>query len=147
VAAGFDNNGNLICRPDQDSGGDITSVSGGTGLNGGSASGSVDLDVDYDDVQQRVSGSCPDGEFIDSIDRDGSVNCEPLSGSTNCSSSDFAKPSGGCPFDVNSVGIEDGPPCDEVAPGSYCEYDSSSGCGLNSSLDNCNSYDWYLKLD
>jgi len=68
--------GSVSCESDDNSGGDITSVTAGTGLSGGAASGEAMLDVDFSAVQSRVSGACPPGSSIQSVAADGSVVCE-----------------------------------------------------------------------
>jgi hypothetical protein len=65
-----------ICAFDQDSPGDITNVTAGTGLDGGGDVGAVALRVDPTQVQLRVTGTCPAGESIREIDADGNVLCE-----------------------------------------------------------------------
>lgn len=94
----IDNMGAVVCEPDDDSGGDITSVQpipeGGLqgGANSGNAllgiaAGGVDStmildhsimadDIDANQVQRRVFQSCPPGEAIRAISPDGSVSCE-----------------------------------------------------------------------
>lgn len=129
-AAGIDGGGKLICRADQDSGGDITRVRAGSGLNGGSSSGTATLSADYDEVQRRVSGTCATGEFMVGVNKDGSLNCRAAPGG-----------SGSCPFN----GSSDGPACDQVQPGMFCEFDSTSNCGLDNNLNNCGSFDWYMR--
>jgi hypothetical protein len=52
----------------------VEDVNAGQGLNGG-GSGRVGLSVDYDDVQERVTGDCSGGEFVVAINKDGSVQC------------------------------------------------------------------------
>jgi hypothetical protein len=68
--------GQVVCEPDDDSGGDVTSVVAGSGLSGGGPSGDVALAVDPGFVQRRVSGSCVVGSSIRAIAEDGSVICE-----------------------------------------------------------------------
>ena len=46
-----------------------------------------------------------------------------------------------CPLGNNS----NGPACDAVPPGSFCESDGE--CGTNGSLDNCGIAEWYLRTD
>ena len=64
------------CAFDQDTGGDITNITAGVGLDGGGEVGAVTLRVDPAYVQVRVTDSCPAGESIREIDSDGSVVCE-----------------------------------------------------------------------
>jgi hypothetical protein len=39
----------------------------------------------------------------------------------------------------------DGPRCDQVAPGSFCETDGE--CSLDGALDNCGGADWYFRTN
>lgn len=57
-------------------GGDITSVTTGTGLSGGAPSGDVNLAVNFSQVQARVSGSCQPGFQLRGVNQDGSLRCE-----------------------------------------------------------------------
>ncbi len=61
---------------DNDSGGDITSVTAGTGLTGGATSGDATLTVDTVSIQARVTGTCAPGQSIRTIDQAGTVVCE-----------------------------------------------------------------------
>ncbi len=61
--------------------GDISAVYAGNGLTGGGDSGDVTLDVVTSTIQQRVSGVCASGNAIRTVNPDGTVTCEPVSGS------------------------------------------------------------------
>jgi len=85
----------VSCETDDDSGGDITSVSASTGLSGGATSGDATLSADTSYLQRRVSSSCTVGSSIRVIDSDGTVTCENdrrpvVASSTVSSDSDLA---------------------------------------------------------
>jgi hypothetical protein len=74
-----------------------------------------------------------------------SVGFQHLDFLTGLTASDFdAVPSDQCPFGTASVDLPD---CDEVLPGSYCDYDIVPGVTLDGSLDNCGIYDVYIRSD
>lgn len=56
-------------------GGELTSIQAGSGLIASEEHGVVDLDVDTDVVQERVTASCDDGGAISAIGRGGFVTC------------------------------------------------------------------------
>ena len=63
----------------------------------------------------------------------------------------WTKPAAGCgvfiPATICPIGAADGPTCDKVPVGAFCEGDGE--CGTNINLDNCTAtgllYDWYLR--
>jgi hypothetical protein len=98
-----------LCAFDQDTGGDITKVTAGTGLDGGGETGSVALNVDTEYVQIRVSGTCPTGESIREIDSNGEVICEKDSlDNMLCSAGSVPKRTGttwSCGDDADTLGV------------------------------------------
>lgn len=65
---------------DNDSGGDITAVTAGSGLTGGGTSGAVTLSADPSYLQRRITGSCSVGSWVRAVNADGTVTCETNSG-------------------------------------------------------------------
>ncbi len=48
------------------------------------------------------------------------------------------------PLETCPIGGQDGPPCNGAAVGTMCEADDTA---LDNNLDNCSSYDWYLRTN
>jgi hypothetical protein len=69
-------NGTVECELDNDSGGDITSVSASNGLIGGGQVGALSISANTSYLQKRIINSCDVGSSIRSINKDGSVLCE-----------------------------------------------------------------------
>jgi hypothetical protein len=73
--------GTVACEPVTGGAGDITGVAAGAGLSGGGSSGDVSLAVDGALVQNRVTGGCAAGQAVRTINQNGTVVCEPVTGS------------------------------------------------------------------
>lgn len=70
----INSDGSVTCETDDDSG-DITAVNTGPGLTGGDVSGAIDLGVDTEYLQRRVTGTCPEGRSVRAIHANGTVTC------------------------------------------------------------------------
>jgi len=112
---------------DNDSGGDITGVTAGTGLAGGGTGGDVTLNIGAGTgiaaaadsisvntavIQQRVSGTCGAGSSIRTVNADGSVVCEmddtgsltlPYSGSVSSGGNAFAVTQNGSGWGISGA--------------------------------------------
>ena len=73
---GINEDGSIVCEADNDSGGDITSVTAGNGIVGSASNGDVTLSINTSAIQKRVVGGCAPGASIREIKIDGTVECE-----------------------------------------------------------------------
>jgi hypothetical protein len=77
--------GSVSCEADASGTGTVTSIASGTGLTGGPITGAGTLSVaaggigavqiNDAQVQRRVGGSCPAGQFMQTVAQDGTVTC------------------------------------------------------------------------
>ena len=77
-----DGAGNWTCAADNNAGGTVTSVTAGTGLTGGTITGTGTIAVNTAVVQSRVTGACGGGAAVQSITSGGAVNCGSFEPST-----------------------------------------------------------------
>ena len=75
VVQSVDRDGSLVCVADANAGGDVTGVAAGWGMMGGGVLGDLTLAANRSEVQQRVSGMCPEGTFVRAVGLNGSVFC------------------------------------------------------------------------
>ena len=61
---------------DNDSGGDLTSISVSNGLTGGGQVGDLTISANTSYLQKRIIEQCNTGEYIRGINEDGSIVCE-----------------------------------------------------------------------
>lgn len=80
----IDSSGNVSCGTSSGGGGggssSITSVNGANGITGGGSSGSITLQPDYGQIQRRISNACPGGQFMTSVDFNGTPICATPAG-------------------------------------------------------------------
>lgn len=145
---GIQADGTVLCGSDADSGGDITEVNAGQGLSGGATSGSATLQVADGGI---TSAKIASGAVGSNQINDGSITNADVSASAgiNLNKIDMNTTNGTfVAANVCPIGNVDGPPCDEVPVGSFCEWDSSNDTPtLDNSLDNCDIWDWYFRTE
>ncbi len=160
--------GTVVCGTDQVNSGDITSVNAGAGLTGGSTSGDATLSVATGGIDSSMiedgavtsakissdavtSAKISSGAVTSTKIADGTITNADISSSAQIGLNKIDMGATSSDFTVSTIcpiGDVDGPPCDEVPPGSFCEWDSFTGpSGLDNSLDNCGSFDWYFRSD
>lgn len=61
--------------------GGVLDVVAGQGLFGGGGTSQVQLDVDFAIAQRRVTGACPSGQAVASVNQNGTVTCQATTGS------------------------------------------------------------------
>jgi hypothetical protein len=153
--------GTVVCGTDSDSGGDITAVSAGDGLAGGTSSGAATLRVGAGGVNSSMiqSGAVTSSELAaDAVTSakiaDGTITNTDVSASAGIESSKINFGSAGTsvsasfgtfrPMLMCPVGNIDGPPCNGAAVGTFCEGDASE---FDNGLDNCGIWDWYMRMN
>lgn len=77
--------GTVICESDANSGGTVTTITTGAGLTGGPITGSGQIaianggvglqQINVNQVQARVTGSCPLGQYMTTIAANGAITC------------------------------------------------------------------------
>jgi hypothetical protein len=125
----------------------VNDLQAGQGIIVSGSNGSVTVSADDTSLQTRISDSCPDGQTMVSVNQDGTVNCKVPGDEANPS-----EVAGDCqggarfiPATVCPVGDNDGPDCSNAEVGEFCE---DTGCsGLDTSLDNCGVWDWYMRTE
>ena len=63
------------CGTDANSGGTVTSVTAGAGLTGGTITTTGTIAIDPSQVQTRLTGVCPAGEYLRGVNVDGTIVC------------------------------------------------------------------------
>lgn len=150
--------GTVVCGTDANSGGDISAVNAGDGLAGGAATGAASLRIAAGGVAASMlqdgavtSAKLASGAVTSAKISDSSITNSDISATANIDGSKIQLGAGTTSTDfvpaaICPIGNVDGPPCDEVGPGSFCEWDSFTGpAGLDGVLDNCGSFDWYFR--
>ncbi len=145
---GIQADGTVLCGSDADSGGDITEVNAGQGLSGGATSGSATLQVADGGI---TSAKIASGAVGSTEISDGSITDADVSASAGIKLNKIDMNTTNATFvaaNVCPVGDTDGPRCDEVPVGSFCEWDTGHDTpSLDNSLDNCGAFDWYFRTE